>query len=266
MYSSENSSFSVPEKPASSAEKIREIAFTVQLFAVLQDVAQLSSFVVFASVSPISVAQLHVLCAEKIPALAPYLPFARFAINFEYSNPSDLVASTDEIAILPPVSGGCTVEINEAETVEIRPLVALTHQKIDAAEVARSVEKCLHGGAGAVLTFEGIVRDNANGNLVNFLEYFAYEAMALRVLQQVSDEVYARFEVPCAVVHRLGKLEIGEASVVISVATPHRAQAFEACRFAIDRLKAIVPIWKKETARDGSWWVEDPLNPQKTPV
>ncbi len=231
--------------------------FTVLLFAGLKDAAQSSSIQVHCS-SPVSVTALLRACGGQFPALASYLPYVRVAVNFEYSNGDRMVSSADEIAFLPPVSGG-SAETHSAEIPN--PIVAITHQPIGTLEVARSAENCLKGGAGAVLTFEGVVRDNAQGHLVNFLEYYGYEEMARRTLQQVSDEVKARWDLPCALVHRLGRLEIGEASVVIAVASPHRAQAFEACRYAIDRIKEIVPIWKKETARDGSWWVEDPLHP-----
>ena len=230
--------------------------FTVLLFAALKDAAQSSFVQIRTDSSRVSVADLLKLCGQQFPALAPYLPYVRVAVNFEYSNGEQSVCATDEVAFLPPVSGGSI----ETDSVEVtQPMIAITHEKIDTSAVARSAEKCLSGGAGAVLTFEGIVRDNAAGHLVNFLEYFAYEEMARRTLQQVSDEVRARWDLPCAIVHRLGRLEIGEASVVIGVASPHRAESFEACRYAIDRIKEIVPIWKKETARDGYWWVEDPL-------
>ncbi len=224
--------------------------FEVLLFAALKDAAQTSSIQIRGA-SPVSIADLLKLCGEQFPILAPYLSYIRVAVNFEYSNQEQNVSMTDEIAFLPPVSGGSS-EI-------FQPLVAITHDKIDSHEVARSAENCLNGGAGAVLTFEGIVRDNANGHTIHFLEYFAYDEMARRVLRNVSDEVRARWNLPCAIVHRLGRLEIGEASVVICVASAHRGEAFEACRYAIDRLKETVPIWKKETARDGFWWVEDPL-------
>lgn len=229
--------------------------FTVLLFAALKDAAQ-CSFVQVRTVSPTSVAQLLTACGEQFPALAPYLPYIRVAVNFEYSNGEQNISATDEIAFLPPVSGG-SVETDSVETMQ--PMIAIIHEPIDTSAVARSAENCLNGGAGAVLTFEGIVRDSAAGHQVHFLEYFAYEEMARRTLQQIGDEVRARWDLPCAIVHRLGRLEIGEASVVISVASPHRAESFEACRYAIDRIKEIVPIWKKETARDGYWWVEDPL-------
>ena len=204
---------------ADTSAETRFSGFTVLLFASLKDAVQTSSISVVAAEPRVSVADLLRLCGEQFPALSPYLPYVRVAVNFEYSNNEQSVSFTDEIAFLPPVSGG------SVET--FQPEIAITHEKIDSAAVALSVQRCWSGGAGAILTFEGIVRDNAQNRAVEYLEYFAYEAMALRTLQQVSDEVKERWDLPCAIVHRLGRLEIGEASVVIAVASPHRAPSFE---------------------------------------
>jgi molybdopterin synthase catalytic subunit len=114
--------------------------------------------------------------------------------------------------------------------------------------------------------FVGTVRDNSRGpdgarHQIRYLEYSAYAPMALREMEKVAEEVRRRWDLPCAIGHRLGRLEVGEASVVIAVASPHRAVAFEACHWAIDEVKARVPVWKKEVACDGVWWVDDPLAP-----
>jgi molybdopterin synthase catalytic subunit len=143
------------------------------------------------------------------------------------------------------------------------PLIVLTQDELQPAEIALAAEQALGGGAGAVVTFAGVVRDNSRGpdgqkHRVHYLEYSAYEPMAVREMRRVAQQVRSRWNVPCAVAHRLGRLQIGEASVVIAVASPHRGVAFEACHWAIDELKATVPIWKKEVAQDGVWWVEDP--------
>lgn len=121
-----------------------------------------------------------------------------------------------------------------------------------------------HDGAGALVTFEGVVREQSrdtSGELrtIQHLEYEAYRPMAEREMARVVAEVEARWPVRCAAAHRIGKLQIGEAAVIIAVSSAHRAQAFEACRFAIDRIKETVPIWKKEVAPDGTWWVENPV-------
>lgn len=112
-------------------------------------------------------------------------------------------------------------------------------------------------GAGAICTFLGVVRDNNLGRGVNYLEYEAYPDMAVPAMQRIADEIRERWDViQVVMVHRVGRLEIGEASVGIAVSSPHRAEAFEACHYAIDRLKASVPIWKKEVWADGEEWIE----------
>ena len=126
-----------------------------------------------------------------------------------------------------------------------------------------SVDRCLRAvrapGSGGIVTFVGTVRDFSEGQQVNRLEYEAYEPMALEKLHQVVEETRSRWPVNAmAIQHRLGRLEIGDDAVVIAVACPHRAEAFEACRYAIDRLKEIVPIWKKEFGEDGAVWVGGP--------
>jgi molybdopterin synthase catalytic subunit len=112
---------------------------------------------------------------------------------------------------------------------------------------------------GAVVTFCGVVRDNSGGRRTDYLVYDAYEEMAERKMAEIGAEVEERWDIrDIAMVHRVGRLEIGEISVLIAVASPHRAQAFEACHYAIDRLKEVVPIWKKEVGEDGTSWVEGP--------
>lgn len=145
-----------------------------------------------------------------------------------------------------------------------QPLVAVVEGELSVQEAARAVEAAQDGRAGAIVTFAGVVRNNSRGRDVEHLEYQAYAPMAEREMRAIADEVRARWDVPCAIFHRVGRLQIGEASVVIAVATPHRGEAFDACRYAIDRVKQTVPIWKKEVARDGTWWVEDPLSTAPT--
>ncbi|HZU13168.1 MAG TPA: molybdenum cofactor biosynthesis protein MoaE [Chloroflexota bacterium] len=124
----------------------------------------------------------------------------------------------------------------------------------------RCIEAVRQRGAGGIVTFIGTVRDVSEGRRVEFLEYEAYEPMAMDKIRQVVDEVRARWPVDgIALQHRVGRLEIGDDAVVVAVSCPHRAEAFEACRYAIDRLKEIVPIWKKEHAEDGSFWVGGPI-------
>lgn len=114
-----------------------------------------------------------------------------------------------------------------------------------------------HPGAGALCVFHGVVRDHSRGKRVTQLEYEAYPPMAEKVLAQIGEEIAGRWPgARVAIVHRTGRLEVGETSVVIAVSSPHRAEAFEACRYAIEALKTRVPIWKKEFVEDGEYWVE----------
>ncbi len=126
-------------------------------------------------------------------------------------------------------------------------------------EVVRSVEKAGNGGAGAVVTFLGTVRNNSQGHEVKYLEYQCYKPMAEREMRRIAHEVHERWGVVCSMSHRVGRLYVGEASVVVAVAAPHRKEAFAACHYAVERLKESVPVWKKEVATDGYWWVEDPV-------
>jgi molybdopterin synthase catalytic subunit len=136
-------------------------------------------------------------------------------------------------------------------------IVRITRDPLDAQAVRALEEAVTARGDGGVVTFQGVVRDNARGKQVRSLEYDAYVEMAEQQMAQIAAEVEARWEdSTVAMVHRIGGLEIGECSVVVAVACPHRAEAFEACRYAIDTLKSTVPIWKKEIYIDGEEWVE----------
>ncbi|MEP7198925.1 MAG: molybdenum cofactor biosynthesis protein MoaE [Chloroflexota bacterium] len=116
--------------------------------------------------------------------------------------------------------------------------------------------------AGAICTFSGVVRDNSHGKRVLYLEYEAYSEMAVAQMQRVAAELQARWTITrVAMVHRTGRLQIGETSVCIAVSSPHRAEAFGACRYAIDRLKQTVPVWKKEVWEGGEYWVGWEGNP-----
>ena len=162
--------------------------------------------------------------------------------NAERAAPAERLEDGDEIALLPPVSGG-----SGAGSVRSAPL-----------SMDELLERVSGPSMGGVCTFTGVVRNQARGESIDHLEYEAYPAMAEREMQKIADEVAARWpEVRLAMSHRVGRLEIGDAAVMIAAAAPHRAEAFEACRFAIDSLKARAPIWKKEFATSGAYWVEE---------
>jgi molybdopterin synthase catalytic subunit len=136
-------------------------------------------------------------------------------------------------------------------------ILRITRDALDTQAVRALEETITTRGDGGVVTFQGVVRDNARGKQVRSLEYDAYVEMAEQQMAQIAAEVERRWEASAvAMVHRIGPLEIGECSVVVVVACPHRAEAFEACRYAIDTLKSTVPIWKKEIYTDGEEWVE----------
>jgi molybdopterin synthase catalytic subunit len=166
----------------------------------------------------------------------------RISRNLELVTENEPLADGDEIALLPPVSGGAG-------------LCSLSEHPLDPAEVSARVEG---PDAGGVVVFVGAVRDQARGHQIRFLEYEAYPAMAEREMDRIVAEAGARWSgARVAIAHRVGHLEVGELAVVVAAAAPHRAEAFEACRFAIDTLKERVPIWKKEVATDGAYWVDD---------
>jgi molybdopterin synthase catalytic subunit len=178
--------------------------------------------------------------ARDFPAVGRLRASSMLMVNQEYAPAEQRLRDGDEVALIPPVAGGET-------------LFNVTDEPIDLAAVAASVA---HDGAGAVVTFSGTVRDNARGRTVRLLEYEAYPEAAEKMLARIGDEIAERWEVNgVAITHRVGRLQVGEASVAIAVSSPHRAEAFDACRYAIERIKQIVPIWKKEFYGDGETWI-----------
>jgi molybdopterin synthase catalytic subunit len=136
----------------------------------------------------------------------------------------------------------------------MEPFIQLTREVLNRDALVTIVS---HPGVGGIVVFEGVVRDNARGKQVRYLEYDVYEEMAEQQIRTIITEAQQRWGIErVAVAHRFGRLEIGEASVIIVVASPHRAEAFDACRYIIDTLKSTVPIWKKEVATNGEEWVE----------
>jgi molybdopterin synthase catalytic subunit len=134
-------------------------------------------------------------------------------------------------------------------------MIALLETELSLDEAIRSVQDAHHG---AVATFIGVVRNHSEGHSIQYLEYSAYRPMAEREMRAIAGEVQERWSTPCAILHRIGRLEVGEASLVVAVASPHRKAAFAACEYVVERIKQTVPVWKKEVAVDGFWWVNDP--------
>lgn len=138
-------------------------------------------------------------------------------------------------------------------------MVAIIEDTLSFTHLSHLVQQVQHNAAGAVVTFHGTVRNHSAGHSIEYLEYEAYQPMAEREMQRIVGQAQERFSAQCAAIHRIGRLSVGETSVIVAASSAHRAQAFEACRFVMDSIKKSVPIWKKEVAVDGVWWVEDPL-------
>jgi molybdopterin converting factor subunit 1 len=192
--------------------------------------------------------------AHDYPRLTDLESSIVLACNQEFCDRSAAVREGDEIAFLPPVSGGSGPYTHEIRDADTGCFFALTREPIDTQGLARQL---LRGEDGAVVDFEGVVRNNTKGRATKFLDYECYEPMAVKMMAEIGREILAGHAIGrIAMVHRLGRLQIGEASVVIVVTAPHRKPAFEAALEGINRLKRIVPIWKKEHFADGEIWVE----------
>jgi molybdopterin converting factor subunit 1 len=175
------------------------------------------------------------------PRLERVRPETMLMVNRSYVPADHELRAGDEVALIPPVSGGGQGRFYvQSEELDVRAIEALVAAP----------------GAGAIVTFVGTVRDSGRGLAVTRLEYEAYAPAAEQMLEQIGQEIWDRWQLDqLAIAHRVGILEVGEASVVISVASAHRGPAFEACRYAIERIKEIVPIWKKEHYADGALWI-----------
>ncbi|MDX6498130.1 MAG: MoaE-MoaD fusion protein [Blastocatellia bacterium] len=178
-----------------------------------------------------------------------------FAVNQEYAEPDREVSDGDELAIFPPVSGG-SEEVAQTSVCDssTKNFFELTTQPIDVGAVARRVvlPEC-----GATVTLDGYARGWTRGRRTLHLVYEAYPSMAISEMERLGQQALEKFDIAhIGIVHRTGRLEIGETSVVIAVSAPHRRAAFEACEWTIRELKRTVPIWKKEFFEDGEVWVE----------
>ena len=198
------------------------------------------------------VVALRELLVASQPAFEKLAGRLRVAVNREFATDEAVLADGDEVAFLPPVSGGSSRQANTGDDLA---RCTISERPLDAAAVAARVAGA---DAGGVVSFIGAVRDHARGRAIRHLEYEAYPAMALVEMERICDAAAQRWPAArVAIAHRVGHLEIGDLAVVVVAAAAHRAEAFEACRFAIDTLKGTVPIWKKEVATDGEYWVDD---------
>ena len=191
--------------------------------------------------------------ASQFPKLGQLASSTVLACNQQFCDRSAVVHEGDEIAFLPPVSGGSgryTHEIAEADG----HFFALTREPIDTVVISR---RLLRGEDGAVVNFEGVVRNNTKGRATQFLDYECYEPMAIKTMACIGREIAGSHSIGrIAMVHRLGRMQIGETSVAVIVTAPHRKPAFDAALEGINRLKRLVPVWKKEYFDDGEIWVE----------
>jgi len=191
---------------------------------------------------------------DRLPQLKGLRSSLAVAVNQQYASPDAVLKPDDEIAVLPPVSGG-----TEGDA----PFVSLIRERIVQNDIVPRLERAEDG---AIVIFDGIVRNHSRGRRTLYLDYESYESMALEKLRGLAAEACQRFAIRnTAIVHRLGRIEIGESSVLIAVFSAHRAAAFDACRWLIDTLKRTVPIWKKEHFTDGAVWADGEPFPEEIP-
>jgi molybdopterin synthase catalytic subunit len=218
----------------------------VRLFARLSDIAGARETSLEIG-EGLTAAEAYALLSQRFPGMSALADTVMFAVNAEYVQSNHPLHPGDELALIPPVSGGSQM------------LFEVTAEALDP---QRLVEHVRSDETGAVALFYGVVRNNNLGRRVLYLEYDAYPEMATKVMRQIADEIAARWPVTgVAIQHRTGRLEIGEASLLVAVSSPHRKEAFEACHALVDRFKEVVPIWKKEVWEGGEEWIEgDPVS------
>ena len=229
----------------------------VLLFGQLKDiVGQREESLELESGARLSAVMAHY--ADRYPKFQGLAKSIACSINQEYAATTASLKEGDEVGLLPPVSGGKT------KTGELRSEhCAILREPINGHDVKVKLQ---NPEDGAAVLFDGVVRNNTRGKRTLYLDYEAYESMALSEMEKLAQAALERFPVrDVCLVHRLGRLEIGETSVLIGVASAHRAAAFEACRWLIDMLKKTVPIWKKEHFEDGAVWADGEPFPEGIP-
>lgn len=233
------------------ADSVPRIAVTVRCFAAVRDALGTDSMVVDVAAGT-TVEGLRAALGKQAPVLLR-LPLA-YAVNRDYARGDTVLAAGDEVAFIPPISGGSGAgDLYRFD---------LQHEPLDARALER---ECRSDADGAVVAFTGTTRNHNEGATVVSLRYEAYAEMANKVMCGLFEETIRRFPITRArVAHRLGEVPVGEAAVVVVVASPHRGPAFDACRYLMDRVKHEVPIWKREQLRDGDglrWVGELPKPP-----
>jgi MoaE-MoaD fusion protein len=230
----------------------------VLFFGMLKDLAGKSGDLLDLPESA-SVADVLAHYQGRIPRFKDSLPSLAVAVNQQYAGQETKLKLDDEVALLPPVSGGSGKAAGETPAGQPagrrrHASASIVRSKIDTQGVLASIKR---GEDGAAVVFEGVVRNQTHGRKTLYLDYEAYEEMALQQMEALAEQSLKQFQIrDVTLVHRLGRLEIGETSVLVVVASAHRAAAFDACRWLIDTLKRTVPIWKKEYFEDGAVWAD----------
>lgn len=227
------------------------MTLTISLFAGLAEHIGASRIEVACLESTVTAASLKQKIAELYPEAAALVHLSFLAVNQEYAAGDLLITEQDEIALIPPVSGG-QGDMEPDSFYFDNDMYVITSEPLSIDEVTRKVNTANHG---ATLVFVGTTREMTGNQRTVHLEYEAYIPMALAKMKQIGTEIAANWPgTMCAISHRIGKVDIAESSVIIAVSTPHRDDSYAASRYAIERLKQIVPIWKKEVWEDGTEW------------
>jgi molybdopterin converting factor subunit 1 len=230
----------------------RTMKITLKLFGSLREALGESTISVELATGA-RVGELRQWLAQRNPLVDQLGDRLAASVNLEIADPDVVLEEGDEVAFLPPVAGGDGTGESTASTEGRR--CTISDWALDEAEV---ISRVSGPDAGGVVSFVGNVREVARGHEIEYLEYEAYPEMAEREMEKIAEEAALQWPgTRVAIAHRVGHLEIGEAAVVVVAASAHREEAFAACRFAIDTLKVRVPIWKREVARDGAYWVDD---------
>jgi molybdopterin converting factor subunit 1 len=236
------------------ATRERAVRVSVRLFAGLSDLVGHRE-VELELLDGATVAHLREQLASQYPAVAPLMSTLVCAVDEEYVPNEHPLRPGDQVALIPPVSGGSPAGGGSARGGGAgSERFRVTREPLDPQRLVRLVRR---DESGALALFYGVVRNHSQGRRVLYLEYDAYPSMALKKMQQVAEEARSRWDITdMAINHRIGRLEVGETSLLVAVSAPHRREAFEACHYAVDRIKEIVPVWKKEVWEGGESWVE----------
>lgn len=227
---------------------------TIRLFAGLAEVIGSSTLTFHAVENPLTAGRLKELLSASYPDAASQIAVSLIAIDREYAPDDSVITESAEVALIPPVSGGEPGSLNESTP---DGLYSITDQPLNAEKL---LDLVLDANHGASLLFIGTTREMTGEQRTTALHYEAYIPMALTKLREIGDEVLTRWNARCAIAHRIGLVGLKEASVIIAVSTPHRDHCYEASRFAIEKLKQSVPVWKQDINESGKQWLGSEQN------